>query len=323
MFASIRSLPDDARRRLTPQRPVDTFTSDLCVRYVAPRLGLPGALRNIASVWWRRGILATSAFAVASCSLWESNFPEAAVVFRPPAQYRIWWDILESCSGRRGDFDGITWFKAPYGEIKSDGHTAFAAWYENGNRIALSRDMEWPELVRHEMLHAVLQDGSHPDAYFKGRCGDFVMCGRDCPGPSVPDNPIPIALGDVSVDVEVFPKVPSLSRHEGNVTFVVKVTNTTSHNAYIDLRHLEHAHCAARVLLMSAQDADRSALVCSYVGFGGLPRLFAGNETRSVLLDVRLQHLTPGAGPFFAEPLVVAAVLADNVRRMTSVTVRP
>ena len=42
-----------------------------------------------------------------------------------------------------------------------------------------------------------------------------------------------------------------------------------------------------------------------------------------VLLNMRLQHGKTGDGPFFAEPLLVGAVLDDNVRKTVKVTVRP
>jgi hypothetical protein len=129
--------------------------------------------------------------AVSSCGLWESDFPDSAVLFTPPPQWRVWWEVLESCSGHRGRFDDVTWFKAPFGDITWEGRVAYAIWYAAGNRIALSRDLETDALVRHEMLHAVLQDGSHPDLYFQDRCGDVVLCGRDCPIQRAPPDPIP------------------------------------------------------------------------------------------------------------------------------------
>jgi hypothetical protein len=261
--------------------------------------------------------------AVSACGIRESDFPESAVYFIPPAEWRAWWEVLESCSGRRGDFDSVRWFRVLSGEINVRGETAFAAWYERGNRIALTSETERGELVRHEMLHALLQGGSHPAEYFAVRCGDLVLCGRDCPSPVVPDNAMPIALSDVDVDLEVFPKTPSLSRHGGSLTFVLRVTNKTGRNAFLDLRHVQGRHCGAGVMIMSARDPNRFATKCSYIGFGGLPRLFVGDETRSVVLDMRLQHTEPGQGPFFAEPLIFAAVLGDNVRRIVHLDVRP
>jgi hypothetical protein len=243
-------------------------------------------------------------------------------MFTPPAQWRVWWEVLEACSGRRGRFDDVTWFKAPFGEIKYEGRVAYAIWYRGGNRIALSRDFDSDELVRHEMLHAVLQDGSHPDAYFKNLCGDLVLCGRDCGRQAAPADAIPIDVSKLDIELDVFPRVPSLVRYDDHVTFLVKVRNTTSRNGYVDFRGWNSLRCEVGVMVMSAADPNRSATTCAFVG-DGLPRYFFANETRTVLMNLRLQHGNPGDGPFFAEPLVVGAVLDDNVRRTVNVTVRP
>jgi hypothetical protein len=263
------------------------------------------------------------ALAQTACGLWESDFPESAVYFTPPAQWRVWWEVLESCTGRRGRFDDITWFKAPFGEIRYEGRVADAIWYAAGNRIALSRDFDTDELVRHELLHAVLQDGSHPELYFERLCGDVVLCGRDCPTQKAPKNAMPITVADLDVDIEVFPRVPSIARYDDNVSFLLKVRNTTGRNGYVDFGGWNSLQCEAGVVVMSAADPDRSASLCAFVGSGGLPRYFLAGETRTVLLNMRLQHGHPGDGPFFAEPLVVGAVLDDNVRRTVNVTVRP
>ena len=274
-------------------------------------------------MWWRRGILAASCLATLSCSLWESDFPESAVYFTPPPQWRVWWEVLESCSGRRARFDDVAWYKAPFGEIKYEGRVAYAMWYAAGNRIALSRDFETDELVRHEMLHAVLQDGSHSDLYFQARCGDVVLCGRDCPLQAAPTGAVPIDFSDLDVDIDVFPRVPSFSLYGDNLTFVLKVRNSTNRNGYVDFGGWNSLKCESGVLVMSAIDPNRSASACAFVGFGGLPRYFLANETRSVLLNMRLQHGNPGDGPFFPEPVVVGAVLDDNVRRTVNITIRP
>lgn len=239
----------------------------------------------------------------------------------PPPQFRVWWEVLESCSGRRGRFDDVGWFQAP--EISIRGGSAFGAWFPAGNRIALLSGGFDGAIVRHEMLHAILRDGSHPKAYFEGRCGDVVACGRDCAGEVIPPNPIRLTTADFDVDIEIHPKSPSLTRDNGRLTFILNVRNRTGNNAYLNDRALNHLHCPVGVMLVSVNDPDRSALTCGYVGYGGLPRLFQGFETRRMVLDVHLQHLGQGDGPFFAEPLEAWAILGNNVRRSANFTMRP
>ena len=260
---------------------------------------------------------------LSACSGFEEpDFPESAIPFAPPPEYRVWWEVLEGCSGHRARFDDIRWFKAPFGDIRPDGKLAYGVWFARSNRIAVISNWESNALVRHEMLHAILQDGSHPDEFFKQRCGDLVLCGRDCPRAEAPPNAVPVSLGDLELELEVFPRVPSLARYDGAVSFVLKVRNTTGHNAYIDIRSWRTSQCDAGVVVLSEKDQSRSALLCDYVGLGGLPAYFHGNETRSILLDMRLQHLS-GQGPFFAEPLIIGGVLGNNVRHTRRITVLP
>ena len=60
---------------------------------------------------------------------------------------------------------------APTGAIGLNGTVAHGWWVREGNRIYLPANglgEEW--LVRHEMLHALLQRGSHPNKKFVDAC---------------------------------------------------------------------------------------------------------------------------------------------------------
>jgi hypothetical protein len=37
-----------------------------------------------------------------------------------------------------------------------------------------------PGVVRHEMLHDLLNRGDHPAEYFQGKCAGVVVCNEDC-----------------------------------------------------------------------------------------------------------------------------------------------
>ena len=88
--------------------------------------------------------------------------------FVPPPQYRVWWEVVEACSGRRAPFDAVAWFKVPVGELVVRGETAAGAWFVFGNRIAIvDAWLNGDPLVRHEMLHAILETGDHPKEYFQ------------------------------------------------------------------------------------------------------------------------------------------------------------
>lgn len=50
-------------------------------------------------------------------------------------------------------------------------------WARQGDRIVLADSaLELGSTVRHEMLHAILQSGEHPQEFFLGRCASILAC---------------------------------------------------------------------------------------------------------------------------------------------------
>jgi hypothetical protein len=87
--------------------------------------------------------------------------------------YSDWWRKTEACSGRKADMSQVKFYAvdAPDGAIGLNGTLAHGWWVRKGNRIYLPANAlgeEW--LVRHEMLHALLQRGSHPNKKFVESC---------------------------------------------------------------------------------------------------------------------------------------------------------
>lgn len=87
--------------------------------------------------------------------------------------YQEWWAKTEACSGRRGDMASVAFYAvdAPAGAIRLGKDVAHGWWVRGGNRVYLPANAladEW--LVRHEMLHALLQRGSHPTRQFVTAC---------------------------------------------------------------------------------------------------------------------------------------------------------
>lgn len=87
--------------------------------------------------------------------------------------YQEWWDKTVACSGKQGKMTDVAFYAvdAPAGAIELKGELAHAWWVREGNRIYLPASAlgeEW--LVRHEMLHALLQKGSHPASIFVESC---------------------------------------------------------------------------------------------------------------------------------------------------------
>jgi hypothetical protein len=135
--------------------------------------------------------------------------------------------VVESCSGHTTDFDAVRWYRVPIGAgLTVDGASAAGAWFADENSIAIGDGWRTNgSLVRHEILHAILRTGSHPEEYFRDACGDEVLCGRDCLNDVVLPHAIPLAVEQLNVDATLFPRLPSLARDGGKAVVVVRVRN--------------------------------------------------------------------------------------------------
>jgi hypothetical protein len=88
----------------------------------------------------------------------------------PPAIYREWWAKTEACSGLSADFDRVKWSVIPgYGFDCASG--TCAGHWEPDHHIYLASDWTGNEMVvRHEMLHDLLNRAGHPDPPFGDPC---------------------------------------------------------------------------------------------------------------------------------------------------------
>jgi hypothetical protein len=88
----------------------------------------------------------------------------------PPAVYREWWDKTEACSGLSGNFDRVEWLVVPgYSFDCASGECA--GHWQRGHQIYIAEDWLMNEMVvRHEILHDLLNVGGHPDPPFGEGC---------------------------------------------------------------------------------------------------------------------------------------------------------
>ena len=180
----------------------------------------------------RRLILALPLLAACETSV-GPRLPTKAEPFTPPAVYREWWALTEACSGLQGDFTRIGWFHVPGAESipLPDGTLVNGRWDRVSNRIVLAGQSErFGDLVRHEMLHALLQAGGHPRDAFIGRCGGTVVCEALCikdAGPPQSPDPAATMVGPsaLQIAVELVPAQPSVSVNDGWFRMVVTARN--------------------------------------------------------------------------------------------------
>lgn len=96
--------------------------------------------------------------------------PEDAERIEPPEIYRAWWSRTEQCSGRTGRMTRIQWFKVPGHGFACPTGTCAGRWEDN-HSIYIAEDwLEHEMVVRHEMLHELLNVPGHPDPPFGDPC---------------------------------------------------------------------------------------------------------------------------------------------------------
>lgn len=166
-------------------------------------------------------------------SLTGPPLPKNAEPFTPPAFYREWWALTESCSGLRGDFSRIAWFRVPGARWipLGDGTSVNGFWDPNTGRIVLDGYSERAgDLVRHEMLHALLGSAGHVRGAFIGRCGGTVVCEDSCikdAGPPPPSDPAAtmVAPSALQIAVEIVPAQPSRLVNDGMFRMEITARN--------------------------------------------------------------------------------------------------
>ena len=90
--------------------------------------------------------------------------------------WRQLWRDVEACSGVKGSYAAVSWYVVPGGSsFLWQGQEVAGLWTSSGNRIVLAElSVARYDVVRHEMLHAVLEVDGHPAEYFVERCGAWI-----------------------------------------------------------------------------------------------------------------------------------------------------
>lgn len=83
------------------------------------------------------------------------------------------WKVTETCLGRTGDLSTVR-FYAVYDNNHSmyiRGNYVLAYWLKRDNSITFHKQwMDDPEVIKHEMIHALRQDGLHLERDYEYRC---------------------------------------------------------------------------------------------------------------------------------------------------------
>ena len=241
----------------------------------------------------RLSLLIAGLATLAGCELPTEPFPSGAVPFEPPQAYATWWQLTSACSGVSGDFSAIRWFVVPGAQtIPVRGREYHGAWYRDGNRIVLAEGAQQSgPLVRHEMLHALIDRGGHPREYYRSRCGGIVVCQGECEsetgGDLAPANAAAGPPTDLEVDLDVIGGGPRSSESRW-VGVMVTVRNPDTRARRVRLSELSQSAAAVPTF---GYELDRAG----GGPWGGLHEFvldtvitFEAGETRRRLFDLWL-----------------------------------
>jgi hypothetical protein len=169
------------------------------------------------------------------------EFPARAVPWSAPAQYRFWWTLTEACAARQGDMGRVQWYLWPdSGPILIGGKWYDGYWWQAGSRILLSSGVtDDGQVVRHEMLHELLQLEGHPGEYFDERCGG-VVSGTSAGSAALADPALVARAREAGPDVltitvSTVPARPRVSANDGWFVLDVQATNPTAEPVWVRL----------------------------------------------------------------------------------------
>jgi hypothetical protein len=169
----------------------------------------------------------------ACTTLMDQPLPDGAEPFVPPAVYQQWWELTEACSGVSANMSEVSWYRVPGAATipLADGTAANGRWDAGGNRIVLAGEAELAgDLVRHEMLHALIRLPGHPRSAFIGRCSGVVVCTKSCIADAAPaPQPDPLARmvssATIQVAVQITPAAPGAQVNGGHFMMTVTARN--------------------------------------------------------------------------------------------------
>lgn len=243
------------------------------------------------------------------------SLPAGAVRMEPLAVYSRWWSMTQECSALGGDFSRVTWYVVPgvgtisYGTL----HDVEGLWLD-GNRIVLAGgSVRNGQLVRHEMLHALLSDPRHPRGSFAGLCGGIVACEEACLTEESAPAPDPSALNvDASaleISVTVTPESPGSDLLDGYIQIIVSARNTLNRSVVVQLP--EAVDGGAAVAFRCRMAGEGTSWWWDRRAFAEESVRFAAGETKRQVYDYWI-YRSDGQRAFPAGTYEIRGAYGDN-----------
>lgn len=257
-----------------------------------------------------RGIRAALLALVAGVScghLVDPALPGDAEQFVPPPVYTAWWAMVEECSGLQGSLESIQWFSVP-GELSDPSNPAEpvdAYWSAASNRIVLnSNDTVAGNIVRHEMLHALVRSKGHPRSQFLEKCGGIVSCPSGCVAdagaPPQPDPATPRVSPDVlEVTSDVAVVSPSTATQPSFAQFTILAHNPFAYPITVVLPGNGTGGAARTFRYGIIRTVSGGGIGFSDQTFDIGATYFAAGETKRDVFDLAIVPvLSPSVGKF-------------------------
>jgi hypothetical protein len=172
-------------------------------------------------------------------------------------------------------------------------------WSPAGDLIVLAEHYQLTgSVVRHEMLHAIVQRTGHSRDFFLNRCAGTVVCGPRCESDAGPP-PLPPASarrtnpGQLILGLEVSPSAPSPNEEAGFFSITVTARNPSADSVLIEVPFGSPSHAFS--LQFSGAGAGFFSQKVGYME----RYLFAPGETKREVHDFRIgqPNATGGAYP--------------------------
>ncbi|MEP6618582.1 MAG: hypothetical protein ABJE47_04690 [bacterium] len=181
----------------------------------------------------------------------------------------------------------VSWFQVPgTATIRKNGQEADGYWSLHSNQILLAGDKLYDgQVVRHEMLHALLRGGGHPRSQFLGRCAGLVDCGGICiEGSPPPEDLQAVAVPPDSLDitVEITPSRPGAQVDRGVFTVTVAARNKAQYPVVVAIPHRSDAHATSFAFDLRGPTGGWSSGAFVFDPSG---QAFAAGETKRYLFD--------------------------------------
>ena len=224
-----------------------------------------------------------------------------ATEFTPPAQYALWWEMAQACSGLRRDMREVHWLTDPSSNrrtLEGTADTVVGEWYSGTSSIVLTREyINDPGVVRHEMLHALIRDPGHPAAVFRDGCSGYVVCGGSCGRavgaiPPAPADARRVPVESLMVRQALLPATITLADDDAWFALVVTVTNARPYPVWARLSPFPgRPGIAATFGYATAMGSHQNEINGDSLSIGA-------GETKRYVFDLKVrQYLAEGGSP--------------------------